>query len=208
MISRFSISILVRGSSQGMNRIGPLSSGILCVCLICVGILTAAPNALAEATRPALSIAVIDIQIILRDSKAMKGVRDQIEVQRKKFQAEITDKEKTLRADGQALEQQRAVLSPAAFTKKQRDLQGKVIEVQGQVQARRRQLDQAFSAAASTFQKTLVKLVAGLAKEKGYNLVISKGQIVHVSPQFDITSLALKRLDKTLPTVKVKVPAK
>ncbi len=87
-------------------------------------------------------------------------------------------------------------------------MQDKVVEVQGQVQARRRQLDSAFSAATSIFQKTLVKLVEGVAKEKSYHMVFSKGRIVYVTPQFDITALVMKRLNKKLPTVKVKVPAK
>lgn len=190
-----------------MNRIRSASTGLLCAGLLFAGMLASAPDALAE-KKPVMSIAVVDIQIILRDSKAMKAVRDQIEVQRKKFQAEITDKEKKLRASGQTLDQQRAVLSPEAFGKKQRELQAKVVEVQEQVQSRRRQLDQAFSAAAATFQDTLVKLVEGVAKEQGYNLVFSKGQIVYVTSKFDITTVTLKRLDKELPTLKVQVPAK
>ncbi len=191
-----------------MNRIRSLSSGILCVCLLSAGILVAAPDALAEKNRPALSIAVIDYQAILRESKAIKSVREQAEVQRKKLQAEITDKEKKVRADSQALEKQRTVLSPAAFARKQSDLQAKVVEIQSEVQARRQQLRQAFAQADQKFGDTVVELVQIIAKEKGYNLVFNKNQILFAAPKFDITTLVLKQLNKRLPTLKVKVPAK
>lgn len=185
-----------------MKRIAVFVTGVFVTLMVTGAVL----EARAEANAP--KIAVIDIQIILRESKAMKGVRDQIEEQRKKFQAEITDQEKKLRAGGQALEKQRAVLSPEAFVQKQRELQAKVVEVQGQVQSRRRRLDQAFAQAADTFQKTLIQLVEGVAKEKGYNLVFPKAQIVYAAPAFDITALTLKRLNKKLPSLKVNVSTK
>jgi len=161
----------------------------------------------AQGKPPAPVIGIIDIQIILRDSKAMKAVREQIEEQRKKFQAEITEQERQLRAAGQEIEAQRTVLSPDAYGQKQRELQGRVEEIQQQVQTRRRQLDQAFSDAADTFQQTLVKLVEDIAKQRGFNMVLAKAQIVHAGPEFDITGQALKQLDQKLPTLKVNIPS-
>src|SRR5574338_829431 len=131
-----------------------------------------AASAAAEDVKPATTtIAVIDVQVILRDSLAMKAVRDQIEVQRKNFQAEITAEENKLRQAGQDLEKQRAVLSAEAYAQKQREMQQRVSEVQTRVQNRRRQLDQAFSGAANKFQDTLVAVVSDMAKESGYSLV-------------------------------------
>ncbi len=165
-------------------------------------------DVVAESKGPALKIAVIDYQVILRKSSAIKSVREQAEMHRKKLQSEITDKEKKLRADGQALAQQRAVLSPEAFAKRQSELQSKMVEVQSQVQARRRQLEQAFAQADRKFENTVVKLVDLIAKENGYNLVFNKNPLMYAAPKLDITAMVLKRLDKQLPTLKVKVPAK
>ncbi|MGE5147977.1 MAG: OmpH family outer membrane protein, partial [Candidatus Eiseniibacteriota bacterium] len=70
----------------------------------------------AKPAKPAASsVAVIDVQAIFRDALAMKAVRDQIEVQRKNFQAEIASEENKLRQAGQELEKQRAVLSTEAY---------------------------------------------------------------------------------------------
>lgn len=191
-----------------MNHSRFLNTGFLSACLFSVATLGVAPDALAETKVPAPVIAVIDYQAILRKSSAIKSVREQAEAQRKKLQSEITEKEKKLRAEGQALAQQRSVLSPEAFAKRQSQLRSEMIEVRSQVQTRKRQLDQAFAQADRKFEKTVIELVDKIAKENGYNLVFNKNPLIYASPKFDITAMVLKRLDKKLPTLKVKVPVK
>ena len=191
-----------------MSHINFSRIGLLSACLFSLTMFVAAPGAVAESKGLAPKIAVIDYQIILRKSSAIKSVREQAEMHRKKLQSEITDKEKKLRADGQALAQQRAVLSPEAFAKRQAELQSKMVEVQSQVQARKRQLEQAFAQADRKFEETVVALVDLIANENGYTLVFNKNPLMYAAPKFDITAMVLKRLDKKLPTLKVKVPAK
>jgi Skp family chaperone for outer membrane proteins len=168
----------------------------------------AAPAGAQEAKPVTQSIAVIDWQLILRDALAMKAARDQIEVQRKNFQAEITNEESKLRKAGQDLEKQRAVLSADAYAQKQREMQQRVSEVQGRVQNRRRQLDQAFSGAANKFQEAFVSVVSDLAKESGYSIVLLKAAVIYNAPTMDVTAKALERLNKKLPTLQVNIPAK
>lgn len=185
----------------GLRWIAAAALAVLCGLAVPAG---------AEEAKPAASpaIAVIDVQLILRNSLAMKAVRDQIEVQRKNFQAEITAEENKLRQAGQDLEKQRAVLSAEAYAQKQREMQQRVSEVQTRVQNRRRQLDQAFSGAANKFQDTLIAVVSDMAKESGYTLVLAKAQVVYVTPTMDVTAKALDRLNKKLPTLQVNVPPK
>jgi Skp family chaperone for outer membrane proteins len=172
------------------------------------GFAVAGVSAAAVAQKvPAPIVAVVDYQVILRDSKAIKSIRDQAEIERKKLQSKATEQEKRVRTNIQTLEKQRAVLSPAAFSQKQRVLNAEIAEIQRQNQVRRRQLRQAFGKAEQKFEAALVKLVAVIAKEKGYNMVFNRRQMIFAAPQFDITDLALKRLNKQLPTLKVEVPA-
>lgn len=167
-----------------------------------------APLGAQESKPVAQSIAVIDWQLILRDALAMKAARDQIEQQRKNFQAEITAEENKLRQAGQDLEKQRAVLSSEAYAQKQREMQRRVSEVQTRVQNRRRQLDQAFTGAANKFQETFVAVVNDMAKESGYSLVVLKAAVIYSVPTMDVTAKALDRLNKKLPTLQVTVPPK
>jgi Skp family chaperone for outer membrane proteins len=154
------------------------------------------------------NVAVIDVQLIFRDALAMKAVRDQVEVQRKNFQAEISGEENKLRQAGQDLEKQRAVLSAEAYAQKQRDMQQRVSEVQTRVANRRRQLDQTFQGAFNKVQDTLVGLVGDMAKENGYSLVLLKAAVLYNQPAMDITAKALDRLNKKMPTLQVTVPPK
>ena len=61
----------------------------------------AAPAVRADTTQPAqqipVSIAVIDIQQILRDSSAAKSVRAQVDKQKDAYQAQIVQQENALR---------------------------------------------------------------------------------------------------------------
>ena len=118
-----------------------------------------APAAIHAQKPPTPVVAVVDYQVILRDSTAIKSVRDQAEEERQKLQASATDQEKKLRASTENLEKQRAVLSPEAFAQKQRELQTELAEFRRQFQLRRRQLDQAFAEADQKFQDTLVVIV-------------------------------------------------
>lgn len=168
----------------------------------------AAP-AYAENTKPAAEhIAVIDVQLILRDSLAMKAVRDQIEAQHKSFQAEVTAEENKLRKAGEDLRKQRAVLSSEAFAQKERELQQRVSEVNTRVQNRKRVIDQAFSGAFNKVQDTLIAVATDIAKESGYSMVLAKNQVVYIDQSMDVTASALERLNKKLPTLQVNVPKK
>lgn len=181
-------------------------SRIVAALVSCLAVTGVSAAAVAQ-KMPAAVVAVVDYQVILRDSKAIKSVRDQAVVERKKLQSKVTVQEKKVRTSSQNLEKQRAVLSPAAFNQKQRELQAEIAEIRRQFQLRQSQLNQAFGKAEQKFEAALVELVAVIAKEKGYNMVFNRRQMIFAAPQFDITDLALKRLNKKLPTLKVEVPA-
>ncbi len=75
---------------------------------------------------PAPVLAMVDFQVLLRDSLAMQGVRSEVEVYRKKFDAEIAEEQNKVRVEAQQLQQQRSVLAPAAFSQKQEEIQRKI----------------------------------------------------------------------------------
>src|SRR5690349_3784260 len=86
----------------------------------------AVPAARADTAQPVqqipVSIAVIDIQQILRDSSAAKSVRAQVDKQKDAYQAQIAQQENALRDVDKKLAEQRATLSADDFAKKQDQL--------------------------------------------------------------------------------------
>ena len=149
---------------------------------------------------------VVDMIFILRDSSAAKAVRGQLEKQRNSFQADIQKQEKDLRAADEELAKQRAILSPEAFAQKRRDLEKRVGDAQKAAQDRRRVLDTAFNEAIQRIEQKTFEIVAEIAGERNYQLVLHKANVVVVETSLEITAEAIRRLNQKLPSVAVKLP--
>lgn len=169
----------------------------------------AAPAASATQPVPALPtpvIMVVDVQRILQESSAAKGVTAAVESQRDTYQKEIEALESKLRAAEQELVKQKTVLSPDALNKRQNDFQKQVAELQKTVQARKRSLDTALDAAMVQVQKAMVDIVGEVAIEKGANMVMARHLFIIHATVFDQTEIVLKRLNERLPKVDVTIP--
>ncbi len=147
------------------------------------------------------SLAIIDVQKILRDSIAVKSLSKEIEAQRGKYQGELREKEKKLRNADQELTRQRSVLTAEAFAKKRKELEQQVTTVQREIQERRKNLDQLFTKGMNQVQNELLKVAKKIAEERDLDLILSKATVVIVKPKFDITNEALRRLNANLPDV-------
>ncbi len=151
-------------------------------------------------------IAVLDLNRVLRDAASVKSVNKQMGAFRDGFQAEIQKERTELKKADQELGRQRQVLSPEAFADERRKFETKVREAQLRADQRIRELENVRNAAMLEVQGALNKVVADLAGERGYTLVIRSTQTVVVDSSLDLTNEVLKRIDKALPTVKVGKP--
>jgi len=158
------------------------------------------------ATAKAPIIVVVDVQKILQDSTASKGIQTAVESQRDTYQKEISALEDKLRNGEAELRKQQTVLSPDAFANKRRDFEKQVADVQRTVQNRKRALDTALNEAMGQVQKNMVEIIADVARAQSANLVLARHQVVLVDTQLDVTDVVLERLNKKLPTVAVSIP--
>jgi Skp family chaperone for outer membrane proteins len=165
--------------------------------------LGAAAQARAQDRLPPAVAAVIDYQRILRDAKAARAIRDQVEARRKLYQDEIAKQEQRLHGLDKELARQRSVLTPEAFAEKRRNFETQVSEVQRMVQERRRQLDQAAAAALNDVRSAMIDIIGELSDVRGFNLVLPTSGVLLFSPRIDLTEEVLSRLDTRLPNVKV-----
>lgn len=150
--------------------------------------------------------AIIDVQAVLRNSTAVKGLNEEIEKRRDAYQKELRQKEEELRNADQELARQRTILSAEIFAQKRQELESRVSTLQREVQTRKRGLDQGFSQGLSRVQAELAKIAKGIAEEMGLDLILSKATVVIVKPEFEITNEASKRLNQRLPTISVNFP--
>ncbi len=155
-----------------------------------------------------IPFAVLDVQRILRNAKAVKSIRDQITAYGTNFEKEIEKEREKLRKANQELARQRAILAPEAFAEKRREFEQRVVEVQRLVQQRQRELDKSRSVAMAKVNKSYIDIISKLAKGRKLFMIFRKAQTAFAAPALDITKEVLALLDKKQPTVKVDKPGK
>ena len=150
-----------------------------------------------------LTVLVVDVQALLRDSKVAKMVRSQIEQKRAEYTKEISHQEERLRAERDALQRKQSSMSPAALSQKGREFQQKVNDLDRSVQAKRQALEKSNAQALTKIQQEMLKIIAGIAKERRANLVLQRSELVLFDKGFDVTDEVLKKLDEQMPTLTV-----
>lgn len=175
--------------------------------ILCASILSVGQIAVAQEKAPtSVRFAVINLQKVLREAAATKTIRPQIENLKKSYEKQFKKFEKELRATDQDLQKQRSILSPEAYTSKRKAFKQRVNSLQREVQTVQRLLDRAGRNALGKVHRAFDEIRTQVAKEKSLHFIFPRSGLLHVDPRFDITADVLKRLNKRLPSVKVKVP--
>jgi Skp family chaperone for outer membrane proteins len=157
----------------------------------------------AVAAEAANTIATVNIPEIMQKSTAAQSIKEQLDSKQKAFQTEMTKKEEQLNNEEQDIRKQKGVLSPDALDKKIKAFKTKAAAAQKDVQSKRAELDSAFSESLSQIQKAVYDIVATMAKEKSFIIVMPTTQLLWADPTLDITNDVLTKLNSTLPKVTV-----
>jgi Skp family chaperone for outer membrane proteins len=165
---------------------------------------TGASGAAATIATPV--IAVVDVDQILQESVAAKGVRAQADKYQQTFQSEMSKKEATLRANQQDIDQQRKTLSQEAFAEKARAFDASVAEFQREGLARRKAFDKSFNTAMGQIQQTMLEATQQVASSHGATMVLPRSQVVMFDEKLNITKEIIVAIDKKLPHVDFPTP--
>jgi len=179
------------------------------VLLATVGaVVSSAPPAAAQKL-PTPVIMVVDTQLVMRDSTAVKDLQQQAETQRTQLEQQAKSQEEGLRTESQDLTRQRTVLSAEAFAQKRQQLEQKYAKFQYDISSKLDELDARYSRGISQVEVELVKIADQLAAERGANMVLPKTTLLLVHKDFEVTSEVLTRLNRSLPKMPLPtVPAK
>jgi outer membrane protein len=167
-------------------------------------LLTILTVVLAMNANAADNIAIVNVDTIVEQSKAAVSLKGQIEARKKDVKAKLQKKEAGLKAEKSALEKQQGVLSKDAFAKKAASFRDNIAAAQGDAKAQQTNLEKSFVEALKQIDNATVSVVEGIAKEKGYTMVLPKKTVLYYSGANDITPLVLKRLDEKLSSVVLK----
>jgi Skp family chaperone for outer membrane proteins len=151
-------------------------------------------------------ILIVDLQQILQDAKAAKGVQAIINREYTSYTKQVAQQEDELQKARSELERQRTILAPEAFNLRARDLQQRYDELGQVVQGRRQSLQQSLNEAMGKVKNGALEVIADIMKERRANLVVEKQAVVFEAEGMDVTSDAIARLDRKLASVPVNLP--
>jgi outer membrane protein len=162
----------------------------------------------ALADPPQAKIVVIDRAAIMQYSKVGQDIARQMQLYANQAKADLTAQGKALQNEGQALQQQVAILAPDVKQKRLDAFRAKEQYLQGAAQRKDEQLKAAFAQARMAMEQTLGPILQQLVKERGANLVLDKQAVVFANASgFDITGEAINRLNQKLSSFKVNLNA-
>ena len=153
-----------------------------------------------------LSIAIVDVEQLLTDSKAAKSIQKKLNSKKEEFQKEFSAHEKELRTKEKELIDMRTSLSAEEFKEKRTAFEEKLLETRKLFQTRRNTLDQALGKAMADLRKEILQVTAKISDERGYQVVFSRENVVIVEKSMDITKDVMKALNKAIQDIDLEIP--
>ena len=165
-------------------------------------------NAGAQEKKQNIVVAVVDTQKILRSAIAVKGLVKQRDAVVKRFRAEAVREQNRLRRAYAQLDRQCAARSIQWCRRERIKLSDQVNQIRRLNQIRRQQVARSWQASVAKVLNEIGTVVKAMSIERGLTLVMLRRNLVHYSPEYDITDEVLKRLNKAMPKLKFVFPLK
>ena len=149
-------------------------------------------------------IVILDMKVVLNNSKAGKGAQDYLQKTFKDNQKKFSDNEKALKKEENELLEKKTILTPEEYSKRSDELRVKVVKYQNE---RRASLEKITAMRAEARKKLLEKvdpILNNYIKENNISLVIDKKNVLGGNPGIDITNIVIEKLNKELPTLNLK----
>ena len=181
---------------------------VVSLTLAAVVVLCASANFMAHAE--GTKVAVVDRNLITRDSSAAKWMRSVIDSKYQQYQAEIKNAQNALASARDDLKRQSPNLDVGSIRKRRAEIRQQANELSRVLQARKSELDQMLNKGMAQIDNVLNEILKTLARERGIKMIMNatKSQriVLFIDKNLILTEEALKRLNQSLP--KVVLPGK
>ena len=149
-------------------------------------------------------IVVLDLTVVLNESKAGKGAQDFL---KKTFESNVKkfkNMENELKKEESDLLTKKTVLSKEEYTKKSDTLRKKVIDYQSQRRAALDSITTKRAEARETLLKKIEPILNTYMKENNVSIIVDKKNTLGANPENDITEIIVEKLNKELPSLNLK----
>ena len=152
---------------------------------------------------PNTSIGVIDLNKILSESKAALAASEQIEKIAIDIENEIKVSDEEIINEQNLLIESQAIMAPEAFETKKNEYESKVQNYNNERQAKLMKIDELIAISRNDVLNALKPILEEISNEKGITILLEKGSVMLNADKMDITDEVLKKLNKSLPNIKV-----
>lgn len=156
--------------------------------------------------------AVVNVDRVMTQTKAAKSIEKQLKAKTEDYSKEFSKRERELREAQEKLVEETRTLSKdsdeskiKAFEEKRKEFEKNKFETQKLFKERRSTLSSAVNEGTALLQKEMFEATATIAEEEGYRIVFDRKSVVIVEEALDITDKVVKKVDKALPEVKLKI---
>ena len=170
--------------------------------LLTIFLVLAGSNLQAE-IYPNTSIAIVDLNLILSESKAAKAATNDFEKIQKDTESEIVESDKLMLEERNKLIEQQSVIAPEAFEVKAQDYEKKLQNYQAEKQNKLRKIEGVLQKARNEILENVKPILEELSKELGVTVILEKNSVLLSATNMDITDEVIKKLNKELPKIKV-----
>ncbi len=153
-----------------------------------------------------MAFGVIDIGAVLRESTATQALQRQMQLEQDNYQNAFDKEQRELRLAEEDIERERGSLAAEVYADKRRAFQERLTKAGTDFRARRRQLEETFSAANTQVNKTLTAIIDELAVKNGLSVVLRREAVLYQKNAVDITAAAAALLNARMPSVAVVIP--
>ena len=151
-------------------------------------------------TAPALAqskIGYVNLQEALASIPDGKKVQAKLESILKKKQTELATERDEIRAKGEALQKQKAMMSQEAFQKEAQTLQQRMAGLQEAVMMSNQELAQKEKELAAPILQKMGQIIEDVAKERGFDIVLDRAAILYGQSDANLTDELVKRYNTT-----------
>ena len=148
-------------------------------------------------------IAVLDVNVLLRDSKAAKHIQEQMKDKRDAYQKQINRLEKSLQKMEAELVDLHKKEDAEGFAEQKKEYEAEMTDTRKKVAELRASLDSAYDKGMSELRSEILEIVADISDKAAYDLVISRQEVVIVSAEMDITETVMDHLNEQKSKIKL-----
>ena len=152
---------------------------------------------------PNTSIGVIDLNKILSDADAAINAAEQIEEIAKEIENEIKLSDEEIIKEQNLLIESQSIMAPEAFESKRNAYESKVQNYNNERQSKLVKIDELIAVSRNEILSAIKPILEDVSNEKGLTIILEKTSVMLNAEKMDITNEVLKKLNKSLPTLKV-----